>query len=33
MRTVMNERATVTVNAVNSIRTDFVSDHPKSRPV
>jgi len=32
MRTVMNERAAVTVNTANHIRTDFVSDHPKSRP-
>ncbi len=32
MRTVINERAAVTVNTANNIRTDFVSDHPKSRP-
>ena len=32
MRTVMNERAAVTVNAANNIRTGFLSDHPKSRP-
>ncbi len=30
MRTVMNERAAVTVNAAKYIRTDFASDHPKS---
>ena len=32
MRTVIYERAAVTVNTVNHIRTDFVFDHPKSRP-
>ena len=32
MRTVMNERAAVTVNTANHIRTDLASDHPKSRP-
>ncbi len=31
MRTVMMKRAAVTVNTVNYIRADFVSDHPKSR--
>ncbi len=32
MRAVMNERAAVTVNTANHIRTGLVSDHPKSRP-
>lgn len=32
MRAAVNERAAATVNAVNHIRTGFVSDHPKSRP-
>ena len=32
MRKTMMERVAVTVNTVNYIRTDFVSDHPKSRP-
>ena len=32
MRIVMKERAAVTVNTANHIRTDSVSDHPKSRP-
>ena len=30
MRTVLNERAAVTVNAAKTIRTGFASDHPKS---
>ncbi len=32
MRTVMNERAAVTVNTANNVRKGLVSDHPKSRP-
>ena len=31
MRTMMNERAAVTVNAAMYIRAGFVSDHPKSK--
>lgn len=30
MRTVINKRAAVTVNAAKIIRTGFASDHPKS---
>ena len=30
MRTIMNGRAAVTVNAAKQIRTGFASDHPKS---